>query len=94
MKSLKPKEDGDGKPPPGDPPAGRNGEVDFHGERRTNATHASTTDPDARLYRKGSGREAKLCYLGHALMENRNGLIVYACVTQAEGAASATPRSP
>ena len=88
MKSFKPKEEeGASKPPSDDPPAGRNGDVDFHGERRTNATHASTTDPDARLYRKGRGREAKLCYLGHALIENRNGLIVHACVTQAEGAA-------
>lgn len=88
MKSFKPKaEDGANKPPPNDPPAGRNDEVDFHGERRANATHASATDPDARLYRKGRGREAKLCYLGHALMENRNGLIVDVCVTQADGSA-------
>lgn len=86
MKSFKPKDGG--APPSDDPPAaggGRNIEVDFHGERRSNATHASTSDPDARLYRKGRGREAKLCYLGHVLMENRNGLIVEACVTRADG---------
>ena len=90
MKSFTPKDGGDDAPPSDGTPSsgaggGRNAEVDFHGERRTNATHASTTDPDARLYRKGRGREAKLCYLGHALMENRNGLIVDACVTQADG---------
>lgn len=76
MKSVRPK-DGSGEPPA----SGRNGEGDFHGQRRSNATHASTTDPDARLYRKGAGREAKLCFLGHALMENRNGLVVDACLT-------------
>jgi hypothetical protein len=54
---------------------GRNAERDFRGEKRTNDTHASTTDPQARLYRKGAGQEAKLCYLGHVLMENRNGLV-------------------
>ncbi len=70
----------------GEPPApGRNGEQDFHGERRTNDTHASTTDPDARLYRKGPGREARLGFIGHALMENRNGLLVDACLTRADG---------
>jgi IS5 family transposase len=80
MKSFKPK---DGS---GDPPApGRNGEADFHGQSRSNDTHQSTTDPDARLLRKGRGKEAKLCFLGHALMENRNGLIVDACLTEATG---------
>jgi transposase len=71
----------------GDPPAdgGRNAEADFRGEKRSNDTHASTTDPDARLYRKGSGKEAKLCFLGHALMENRSGLVVGACLTPADG---------
>ena len=64
---------------------GRNGEADFHGQKRTNDTHASTTDPEARLYRKGRGKEAKLCFMGHALMENRNGLVVDACLTQADG---------
>ena len=93
MKSFRSKDDqADDGPPPDLPPSGsagggRNAEVDFHGETRSNATHASTTDADARLYRKGRGREAKLCYLGHALMENRNGLIVDACVTQADGSA-------
>jgi transposase len=64
---------------------GRNAEVDFHGQKRSNETHASMTDPDARLYRKGEGKEAKLCYMGHALMENRNGLVVEACLTRADG---------
>jgi transposase len=59
--------------------------VDFHGEKRTNATHASTTDPDARLYRKTRGSETKLGYLGHVLMENRNGLVMEAEVTIASG---------
>ena len=80
MKSFRPK-DGSGEPPA----PGRNGERDFHGESRSNDTHESTTDPDARLYRKGPGREAKLCFMGHALMENRNGLIVDACLTRADG---------
>jgi transposase len=79
-KSFQPK-DGSGNPPG----PGRNGERDFHGERRSNDTHASTTDPDARLYRKGRGKEAKLAFMGHALMENRNGLIVGAVVTRASG---------
>jgi transposase len=64
---------------------GRNAEVNFHGSKRSNETHASVTDPDARLYRKGEGKEAKLCYMGHALMENRNGLVVEACLTHADG---------
>jgi transposase len=79
-KSFRPK-DGSG-PPPG---AGRNGEQDFHGQRRSNETHASTTDPDTRLYKKGHGKEAKLCFMGHALMENRHGLIVGAVATRASG---------
>ena len=58
--------------------AGRNGERDFHGEKRSNETHASTTDPDARLYKKADGQAAKLCHMGHVLMENRNGLVVAA----------------
>lgn len=70
--------------PPDDP---GNPSVDFHGERRTNATHASITDPEARLYKKAKGQEAKLCYLGHTLMENRHGLVVDTCVTQATGTA-------
>jgi hypothetical protein len=62
MKSFKPKAEGSGVPPAA---GGRNAERDFHGEKRTNATHASTTDPDARLFRKGRGKEAKLCHMGH-----------------------------
>ena len=82
MKSFRPK-DGGGSPPD----AGRNGERDFRGEKRSNETHASTTDPDSRLYRKGNGRESVLCYMGHALMENRNGLAVAGTVTHATGTA-------
>jgi transposase len=69
----------------GGPPAGRNADVGWHGQRRTNDTHASTTDPEARLYRKSSGTAAKLCYAGHLLMEHRNALIVDAELTQATG---------
>ncbi len=83
MKSFKPKgpkddsdEDGGG---------GRNAEADFRGEKRSNATHESTTDPDARLYRKGPGMEAKLCFIGHGLMENRSGLIVDTRLTRVSG---------
>ena len=82
LKSFKRK---DAPPAPPDDPG--NPTVNFHGERRSNATHASTTDPDARLFRKGRGREAKLCHMGHLLMENRNGLIVDALVTPATGTA-------
>ena len=64
-----------------------NAEVDFHGQKRSNATHVSTTDPEARLYKKGKGKEAKLCFMGHALMENRHGLIVDAETTLADGRA-------
>src|SRR5688500_16499343 len=71
--------DGSGEPPAGG--VGRNAEADFYGEKRTNDTHASTTDPDARLYKKGKGKEAKLCFMGHGLMENRHGLLVDACLT-------------
>ena len=59
--------------------------MDFHGQKRSNQTHASVTDPEARLYRKGPGKEARLCFMGHALMENRNGLVVDACLTEADG---------
>ena len=79
-KSFRPK-DGSGTPPG----PGRNAERDFHRERRQNDTHASTTDPDARLFRKGRGKEARLCFMGHALMENRNGLILDAVTTRASG---------
>jgi hypothetical protein len=75
------RKDGKGKPPE----AG--GDVDFHGEKRKNETHASTTDPDARLFRKSKGSEAKLSYLGHVLMENRNGLLVQTFLTEANGRA-------
>ena len=83
MKSFRPKAETDS----GDPPlgGGRNIEVDFRGEKRSNQTHESTTDPEARLYRKGAGMEAKLCFMGHGLMENRSGLIVDARVTTADG---------
>jgi hypothetical protein len=80
MKSFRPK-DGCGEPQA----PGRNGGHDFHGEVRSNDTHASTTDPDARLLRKSAGQEAKLCFMGHALMENRSGLVVDACLTRADG---------
>ncbi len=82
MKSFRPKDGSDEPPADG---GGRNPETDFHGEKRSNDTHASTTDPEARLYRKGPGKEAKLCFMGHALMENRNGLVVDACLTPADG---------
>ncbi len=59
----------------------------FHGQKRTNETHASTTDPESKLYRKAAGREAKLCYMGHVTMENRNGLAVAGRVTEANGTA-------
>ncbi len=64
---------------------GRNAERDFHKEKRSNETHQSTTDPEARLYNKGDGQQAKLCFMGHALMENRHGLVVDGGLTQAEG---------
>ena len=79
-KSFKPK--GDDRTPPDDP---KNPTVNFHGQIRRNDTHQSTTDPDARLYKKGGGHEAKLAYLGHLLTENRHGLIVNAAVTDASG---------
>jgi transposase len=82
MKSVKPK-DGSGEPPA--PGGGRNAEANFHGQKRSNDTHASTTDPEARLYRKGQGKETKLCFIGHGLMENSHGLLVDACLTLADG---------
>jgi len=82
MKSFRPK-DGSGEPPG----PGRNGEADFHKTKRSNETHASTTDKDARLFRKSAGQESRLAYLGHALMENRNGLVVAAEATLATGTA-------
>ena len=85
MKSFKPTDGSDPPPHDGGRGGGRNGETDFHGHTRSNATHASTTDPEARLYRKGPGKEARLCFIGHALMENRSGLLVDGCVTPADG---------
>ena len=82
MKSFRPK-DGSGEPPE----PGRNGERDFHGEKRRNQTHASTPDRDARLYRKGPGQPARLAYLGHVLMENRHALVVDTRLTLATGTA-------
>jgi transposase len=82
MKSFRPK-DGSGDPPG----PGRNGERNFRKEKRSNETHRSTTDPDARLYRKGDGRESRLCFMGHVLMENRNGIAVDAVLTHATGTA-------
>lgn len=81
IKSFKPK---DGPPSAG---GGRNDDVDFKGKKLTNDTHGSVTDPDAKLYRKGKNKEAKLCYQGHTLMENRSGLIVKTKVTTATGSA-------
>ena len=82
MKSFRPQE---GPDDPAPPDGGRNPEADFRGEKRSNTTHASTTDPDAKLYRKGPGMEARLCFMGHALMENRSGLLVDTCLTKADG---------
>jgi transposase len=80
QKSFRPKDEDESS-------AGTPREANFHGERRTNETHQSTTDPDCRLYKKSKGSEAKLSYLGHVLMENRNGLLVRTMVTQADGTA-------
>ena len=87
LKSFRPKDEppGEDRGTSGDNPSNR--WVDFRGEKRSNATHQSRTDPDARLYKKGPGQAAKLCYLGHALMENRNGLLVDFVVTTATGTA-------
>jgi len=83
LKSFK-RRDAPPEPPPDDP---GNPSVDFHGEHRHNDTHGSTTDPDARLHRKGQGKEAKLAYLGHVLLDNRHGLVRNVCVTTATGTA-------
>ena len=82
MKSFRAKDGSDEPPSPG-----RNGERDFKMQKRSNETHRSTTDEDARLFRKGDGQENKLAFLGHALMENRNGLVVGARTTLASGTA-------
>ncbi len=83
QKSFK-RKDSPTEPPPEDP---GNPDVDFHGEKRKNETHQSTTDPDCRLFRKSKGTTAQLCYMGHVLMENRHGLVVEPTVTQATGTA-------
>ena len=87
MKSFRPK-DGSGEPPTD---GGRNGERNFRREKRSNDTHASTTDPDAKLYRKGDGQESRLCYIGHVLMENRNGIAVVGDVSRRTARPSARP---
>jgi transposase len=84
LKSFKPNNRGSDEPPTDDP---GNPSVDFHGQRRRNDTHQSTTDPEARLARKGHGKEAKLCFSGHALMENRHGLLIDLRVAEASGLA-------
>jgi len=87
MKSFRPqdgsadKDNGDGDP------SGRNAQRDFKGQKRSNETHASTSDPEAKLYRKGDGQSSRLCFMGHLLMENRNALIVDTALTQATGKA-------
>ena len=80
MKSFRPRDE---EPPLGD--GGRNPEVDFHGERRSNATYESDTDPESRLAKKGKGKEAKLCFGANVLMDNREGLIVDVRLTPADG---------
>ena len=87
-KSFKPK-DGSGGDDPNDG-GGRNAEVDFHGQKRSNETHASVTDPDSRLARKGLGKEARLSYAGHLMIENRNGLVVGTLVNAPSGHAECT----
>lgn len=82
MKSFRPKSD-DEPPKKGE----SNPEVDFRGQKRSNATHSSTTDPEAKLFRKGDGKPSQLCYIGHVLMENRNGLCTDALVSPARGRA-------
>ena len=80
MKSFRPKDE-----PKDGPPSDGNGWSDFKGTKRSNETHASSTDPEARLARKGGGHEAKLAFSGHALMENRNGLLLDFVVAPADG---------
>ena len=91
MKSFVPKDSGsEDSSGSGRSGQGRNAERNFHGEKRKNDTHCSTTDPDARLFRKGAGKEAKLCHMGHLMTENRHGLIVDARLTEANGTAERT----
>ena len=82
IKSFRAKDSSDDPPGPG-----RNAERNFHKQKRSNETHQSTTDPQAKLYRKGDGQPAKLCFMGHVLMENRNGLLVGAQLDHASGTA-------
>jgi transposase len=92
-KSFQPKDtanDNESPPPDGNGFKPSNPDVDFHGQKRTNETHASRTDPEAKLYRKGPGKEAKLSHMGHVLAENRNGLIVTVVATEANGTAERT----
>jgi transposase len=84
QKSVRPRDEQD---PPTGGVSGRNPDIDFHGQQRTNETHVSTTDPEAMLARKARGQEARLSYAGHILMENRNGLILDLLVTRATGTA-------
>ncbi len=86
-KSFQPKDTTDDEPKDANGFQPRNVDVDFHGQKRTNDTHARRTDPEARLYRKGRGKEAKLAHMGHTLGENRHGLIVAVAVTEANGTA-------
>jgi transposase len=87
LKSFKPKDDDHGESGAGAGFKPRNAEVDFHGHKRSNATHRSTTDGEARLYRKGKGQPALLYHMGHAITENRNGLIMAVAVSEASGTA-------
>lgn len=87
LKSFRPIEPGEAGPADGNGFQPRNPDVDFRGQKRTNETHTSRTDPEARLYRKGLGKEAKLSHMGHALGENRHGLILAVAVTEATGTA-------
>jgi transposase len=87
LKSFKPQDDDEGDSGDGNSFKPRNAEVDFHGQRRSNATHRSTTDGEALLYRKGNGQPALLYHMGHAVTENRNGLIMAVAVTEASGTA-------
>lgn len=90
IKSFRPRDEQDGDEGDSNGFKSRNPEVDFHGEKRSNGTHQSRTDPEAKLYRKGPGKPARLSHLGHILSENRHGLILEVCVTEANGTAEST----
>ncbi len=87
MKSFRPKDEEESESSDSNSFQSRNPDVDFHGQKRSNETHASKTDPEAKLYRKGPGKPSQLAYLGHVLNENRNGLMMGVCVTEANGTA-------